>query len=131
MKTDCTKYTVGDYIRGKVRGITVPDEALLSICADAGTDPCMLMSDATERERDLSSAWLYLWIAGGPSQRGSVRDADADWEHSEGGERMSADTIRRYLSMANDIFSKYDLPEVGGERWGFVGHGLRNPRRIR
>lgn len=129
MKTDYATYTIGDYIRGKVRGITVPDEALLSICTDAGTDPCSLFCDVQEKERELSCAWLYMWIAGGPTRTGSVSDEDADWKHTEGGESMSAETIRRYLAMADEIFDKYDMPLTGSEDWGFVGRGIHNPRK--
>ena len=129
----CDKpYTIGDYLRGKVRGITIPDESLLAICADVPVCPDQLFSELTDRERELSLAWMYVWMAGGPIQSGSVRDADADWSHTEGGERLSANVLKRYLDMANDIFEKYDLPLFGApETWGFVGRGFCNPRRIR
>lgn len=82
-----------------------------------------------DRERELCLAWMYVWIAGSPTQTDSTRDADADWEHTEGGERMSANVLRLYLRMANELFNKYDLPLVGEESWGLVGHGFRNPRK--
>ena len=123
--------TISEYLRGKVRNISIPDNALTSICADAGVTPDTYYMDATQREKDLSLAWLYVWIAGSPMQTGSTRDSDADWSHSEGGERMSAGVLRQYLTMANDIFSRYDLPTVGGEKWGMVGVGLCNLRRVR
>ena len=41
---------------------------------------------------------------------------------------QSANTLKRYLDMANDIFDKYDEPVIGEESWGFVGRGIRNPR---
>ena len=85
----------------------------------------------TERERELCLAWLYVWIAGSPTQSGGWSEEDADWKSSENGERMSAGVLKQYLAMANAIFDKYDLPSVGVESWGFVGRGIRNPRIYR
>ena len=70
-----------------------------------------------------------MWVSGSPTQTGSVSDEDADWKHTEGGERMSANVLKQYLDMANDIFDKYDLPLVGEEHWGFVGRGICNPKK--
>ena len=126
--------TIQKYLSGKVRNISVPDDAVATIIMDADvnsvenpdkdTDITLL----TVRERELCLAWLYVWIAGSPTQTGSRADESADWKHTEGGERMSANVLKQYLDMANEIFAKYDLPSVGEERWGFVGRGIRNPR---
>lgn len=130
--------TIKQYLSGKVRNITVPDDAISTFIMDAGcttvaekvtpeTDVTLLST----RERELCLAWLYVWVAGSPTQTGSTTDEDADWKHTEGGERMSANVLKHYLAMANDIFDKYDLPLVGEEDWGFVGRGIRNPRKYR
>lgn len=124
-------FTIKDYLEGKVRNITIPEKALLSICADAEVDPTTNYSEATERQKDLSLAWLYVWVAGSPTQSGGWTEEDADWKQSENGERMSASVLKQYLAMANDIFDKYDLPLMGGDKWGFVGRGIRNPRIYR
>lgn len=140
------------YLSGKVRNIPIPDDAVASILIDAhvtqialsdvdGGDTSSLMftpvtkdtdvSLLTERERELCVAWLYVWMSNSPSQTGSRTDEDADWSHTDGGERMSDKKLDRYLDMANAIFSKYDLPTVGEEDWGFVGRGICNPRNYR
>lgn len=133
--------TIKRYLSGKVRNIPVPDDAVASILLDANvasvdawgspadkdTDVSML----TDRERELCVAWLFVWIAGSPTQTGNKSDEDADWIHTEGGERMSANVLKQYLDMANAIFAKYDLPTVGEEEWGFVGRGIHNPRNFR
>jgi hypothetical protein len=124
-------FTIKDYLEGKVRNISIPEKALVSICADAGVDPSTNFSEATERQKDLSLAWLYVWVAGSPTQSGGWTEEDADWKSSENGERMSASVLKQYLAMANEIFDKYDLPLMGGDKWGFVGRGIRNPRRYR
>ena len=122
-------FTIKDYLEGKVRNIRIPDDAILSICADAGVDPDTLYAKATQRQRDLSLAWLYVWVAGSPTQTGGWTEESADWRSTDGGERMSASVLKQYLAMANKIFEEYDLPCVGEESWGFVGRGIRNPRR--
>lgn len=124
-------FTIKDYLEGKARNISIPEKSLLSICADADVEPYTEFASATEKQKDLALAWLYVWIAGSPVQSGGWTEEDAGWKSSENGERMSANVLKQYLSMANDIFSKYDLPIVGSESWGFVGRGIRNPRRYR
>ena len=129
--------TIEQYLSGKVRNITVPDNAISTIIMDSGITSVESPDKDTDisllslRERELCLAWLYVWIAGSPTQSGGWSEEDADWKQSENGERMSAGVLKQYLAMANDIFSKYDLPNVGGEKWGFVGRGIRNPRRYR
>lgn len=133
-----SSYTISDYLKGKVRGITVPDNTLLSVCCDVNMqDDCNIdvsssVADLSTKEKELATAYLYVWLAGGPIQSGSAKESDADWSQSNGGERMSANALKRYLDMANDIFAKYEMPIMGvSDSWGFVGHGFRNPRRFR
>jgi len=149
--------TIKQYLSGKVRNITVPDDAISTFIMDAGCTTVDVEKEVTDeesgetttetvaenvtpetdvtllstRERELCLAWLYVWVAGSPTQTGSTTDEDADWKHTEGGERMSANVLKQYLAIANDIFDKYDLPLVGEEQWGFVGRGIRNPRKYR
>ena len=129
--------TIEQYLSGKVRNIQVPDNAISTVIMDAGItsvenpDKGPDISKLTLKERELCLAWLYVWIGGSPTQSGGWTEEDADWKQSENGERMSASVLKQYLAMANDIFDKYDLPLVGGDKWGFVGRGIRNPRRYR
>ena len=147
--------TVKQYLSGKVRNITVPDDAIASILLDAGCGrvkvsevvvdeetgeetiqevdkPIDKDTDITLlsiRERELSLAWLYVWIAGSPTQSGGYTEQSADWQSSENGERMSASVLRTYLAMANKIFEKYGLDTISTGTWKFFGHGIRNPRK--
>ena len=125
--------TIKQYLSGKVRNITVPDDAISTFIIDAGCDssvkPDTDVTSLSLRDRELCLAWMYVWVAGSPTQTGSTTDEDADWKHTEGGERMSANVLKQYLNMANDIFEKYKLPTVGDDSWGFVGRGIRNPRK--
>ena len=129
--------TIEQYLSGKARNIQVPDNAIATIIMDAGVTSVESPNKDTDvsllslKERELCLAWLYVWIAGSPTQSGGWSEEDADWRQTENGERMSANVLKQYLAMANDIFDKYDLPAVGDESWGFVGRGIRNPRRYR
>ena len=123
------QYTISDYLKGKVRNISIPDETLLSICADADVSKDTLYSGATKKQKDLALAWLYVWIAGSPTQSGGHTEEDADWKSSENGERMSAKVLDNYLAMANRLFEKYGLETVSPHKWGFVGRGFRNIRK--
>lgn len=147
--------TIQQYLSGKVRNINVPDNVVATIILDAGVTPKEVQTTSfneetgepsvnsnvepatkdtditllSVRERELCLAWLYVWVSGSPTQTGSTTDEDADWKHTEGGERMSADVLKHYLDMANDIFEKYDLPLQGEDDWGFVGRGICNPTK--
>jgi hypothetical protein len=129
--------TIEQYLSGKVRNINVPDNAIATIIMDAGITSVENPSKETDvtllsiKERELCLAWLYVWIAGSPTQSGGFTEQDADWQSRTDGERMSASVLKQYLAMANEIFKKYGMPLVGGESWGFVGRGIRNPRRYR
>ena len=124
--------TIEKYLNGKVRNIIVPDDAIATFIVDAkcpaGTTKDTDISTLSLRDRELCLAWMYVWVSGSPTQTGSNSDEDADWRHTEGGERMSANVLKQYLAMANDIFDKYDEPLVGEDYYGFVGRGIRNPR---
>lgn len=129
--------TIEQYLSGKVRNINVPDNAIATIIMDAGItsvenpDKDTDISKLSLKERELCLAWLYVWIAGSPTQSGGFTEQDADWQSRTDGERMSASVLKQYLAMANEIFKKYGMPLLGGESWGFVGRGIRNPRRYR
>lgn len=121
-----TGYTIEQYLKGKVRNVTVPDEALLSILAENEIESGSAYASLTQKQRDLALAGLYVWVAMSPTTSQKVTDKDADWEHSEGGETMSANVLNRFLRMANEIYAKYNIPTVGDNRWGMVGRGLHN-----
>lgn len=123
-----TFYTIEQYLKGKVRNITVPDEALLSILAENDIEEGAAYGELAQKQRDLALAGLYVWVALSPTTSQKVSDKDADWEHSEGGETMSANVLNRFLRMANEIYAKYQIPTVGENKWGVVGRGFHNIR---
>ena len=121
--------TIEQYLRGKVRNINVTDDALLTILADASKKAGAITSGAevstlSEKQLDLATAFLYVWIAGSPTMSEKLSDKDGDWSHSEGGEQMSANVLNRFLRMANDIFEKYGFDKIGSNAWGMGGYGF-------
>ena len=83
----------------------------------------------SEKQRDLSLAWLYAEVAGYSAQSGTITDKNADWEHSEGGFRMTDKLRDLYKKLADELFAKWDEPTIFSDNWGFVGRGIRNPRK--
>ena len=83
----------------------------------------------SEKQRDLSLAWLYAEVAGYSAQSGTITDKDADWEHSEGSFRMTDKLRDLYKKLADELFAKWDEPTIFSDNWGFVGRGIRNPRK--
>lgn len=123
--------TIDSYLKGKIRNIEIPYNTIMSICADAEIDPDALVSELTLKQKELALAWLYVWVAGSPTQWSGARDKHPNWEHEDGTERMSANVLNNYLKMANAIFEKYDLAPVGEDECIFVGRGICNPRKYR
>lgn len=126
---DDTQYatTIESYLRGKV-ATTIPDNTLTSIELEVGVEPGTEYMEMTEKQRDLCLAGLYVWLSTNPSQTGTVRDEDADWSHSEGGQVYSASALNNFLRMANAIYKKYGLTTVGSNSWGMRGSGFHNIR---
>lgn len=126
-KTKDEAFTLARYLKSKV-AISVPDDTITAILAENGVDAGTLFSDATEKQRDLCLAGLYVFISGSPTTTEKISDSDADWSHSEGGQMMSANVLNNYLRMANAIYKKYGLDQVGSNKWGLSGHGFHNIR---
>lgn len=122
-------YTISKYLRGAVRGFVPSDEALLGICLNAGIeDPNTPLSELTTMQQQVATAFLYVWVATGPSSTAKWSEKDGDWSQSGGGEQLSAMQIRMYLRMADKIFKEYGLETTGLGKWGMRGGGFRNIR---
>lgn len=83
----------------------------------------------SEKQRDLSLAWLYAEVAGYTAQSGTVSDKSADWEHNEGSFRITDRLRDLYKAYADELFAKWDEPTLFSDDWDFVGRGIHNPRK--
>ena len=152
MATDTEKMvvTVKEYLTGAVGNITVSDSTL-KMClykADALTYETDIddgeghvsretvntsfdtdISLLSEKQSDLSLAWLYATVAGYTAQSGTILDKSADWEHSEGSFRITDKLRELYKASADELFEKWGEPTLFSDKWGLVGHGIRNKRK--
>ena len=113
-----------------VRGVTPSSEAIMSICAQAGiNDPNVEFSELDLRQQRLARAYLYFWIAGGPTTGSRWTEKDGEWSQGGGEGTFRYDQLRLYYRMANDILKEYGLEEKVEPVYGFRGGGIRNLRR--
>lgn len=122
------EYTIKDYLQGEIRGIEIPEDTLQGIYLKSGITGEAYMDELTERQRELATAWAYVWIATGPATTSRWSESDGDWSQSSGGESYTAAQLRTLLRLADKIFAKYDLPTVGRNEWGMRVGGIRNIR---
>lgn len=122
-------YSIKDYLQGKIRGFEVSDTALQAICIDAGiSDIGTSLIELSSRQKDLATAYAYLWLANGPASTSKWSEKDGDWSQSGGGDQLTAEQIRTYIRLANAIFEEYDLPTVGKNSYKVRYGGFRNIR---
>lgn len=95
-----------EYLRGLV-GLDVTDAALKSILAKRGIECGSLYDSVTTRLRDLCTADLYMWCANQPSIKGTIKDADGGWSHSEGGSQVFETDKKHFRKLAYGIYKRY------------------------
>lgn len=121
--------TIKDFLQGEIRGITIPESTLQSIYVKAGIPgEDTYLDELTEKQRELATAWTYVWIATGPATTAKWSESDGDWSQSAGGEVYTATQLRTLLRLADDIFKKYGLATVSKNEWGMRAGGIRNIR---
>lgn len=121
--------TIKEYLQGEIRGVEIPESTLLSVCVKAGiADSGAYLDELTDRQRELATAWTYVWIATGPSTTSRWSESDGDWSQSAGGEVYTATQLRTLLRLADEIFRKYGLETVNRNEWGMRAGGIRNIR---
>ena len=124
-----TDVSIKDFLQGEIRGIAIPESSLQSIYIKAGIEnENMYLDELSEKQRELATAWTYVWIATGPATTAKWSESDGDWSQSSGGEVYTATQLRTLLRLADDIFKTYNLPTVGKNEWGMRIGGIRNIR---
>lgn len=127
MTDEQNTYTVEEKLRGKCM-IALTDENLKSICDDAGVKLGSEWDSLTEKQKDMSMAWMYVTLATSPSTSNKISDKDGDWSHSEGGVSISKDQLKSYLKIANALFEKWGEPTINKDGWGMIVGGFHNIR---
>ena len=98
--------TIDQYLKGKV-DYEIPESALLAIMADRGVTPGTLLIDVTERQKDLSLADLYMWLASSSVSSTGEYESDAGWQR----QRSSKNVFDRgyFKALANALYAKWGL----------------------
>lgn len=122
---ECTCLTVKQYLSDIVN-FEITDGALEAILAKRGVSGAMPFHEAEERDVDLCKADVYVWFCTSPTKKGSVSDSDNGWSHSEGGHTLSQRDRRYLLTLANDIYEKYDEKKVLSSGFRIKNHGIKH-----
>ncbi len=121
--------TITDYLKGFVRGVEPSKEAIASICISAGIDDVKAVyQELDTRQQRLALAYLYLWMAKGPTTGSRWSEKDGEWSQSGSNGTFTYDQLRLYFRLANDILKDYGLEEKTTPVYGFRGGGFRNIR---
>lgn len=125
--------TVADYIRSLIPNASVNDNTVDGVLIDVGIDKSMRAVELTEREKDLTLAYLLIRISFSPLTSQKVTDRDGDWEHSEGSEQWSRSQLMQFMILARNLLAKWGITDERIEsvapKWGFKGTGFRKIRR--
>ena len=108
-------YTVGEWLSDCVN-FSVPDGAVVSICAARGIEPDRPYSDMGEANGSIDirllKADLFKWIVLGPGKVNNTSDGDNGWSHSEGGYTMSKEDKQLLMDEANGIYEELEPESV-------------------
>jgi len=105
--TSLTEMTIEEYLQGKV-GFSVEVSQINPILFDRKVESGALVRDLSVKERELCTADLFmLWYSSSPSTSGSVKDADGNWSHEEGGSTYSRADKQHLYAEAQRIYKKY------------------------
>ncbi len=125
--------TAEEYIQSISPNANVSESTVKGILIDAGIDAGTPATELTEKQKDLSLAYLLIRIAFNPIMSQKVTDKDGDWEHSEGSEQWSRSQLLQFLILARDLLAKWDITDARIEslapKWGMKGTGFRKIRR--
>ena len=100
--------TIEAYLRD-LTAYDVTDGAIENILIQVGVEVGADVTTLTARQKDLCTAYLYLWCATTPSVVSATKDTDGGWAHEEGGKQTSAYDKRLMRQMAQDILGRYGL----------------------
>jgi hypothetical protein len=125
--------TVEEYIKTLSPNANISESTIKGILIDASINAGTPVSDLTEKQKDLSLAYLLIRIAFNPLMSQKVTDKDGDWEHSEGSEQWSRSQLMQFLILARDLLKKWDITDARVEslapKWGMKGSGFHKIRR--
>lgn len=99
-------YTIEDML--KAVSPLISDEAVSYILVRRGIEPGTSVYDMEERDIDLAEGLAYYWLSNLPVGGTTVKDADGDWSHSEGGWQVSNANVEEWRKRYKALYSKWD-----------------------
>lgn len=104
--------TAGDYVCG-ITCVSLTDDMIANILYKRNIDPCSLIYSLSRKILDLLAADVYIASSMMPSVKTSTEDTDGNWKHKEGGGQITEEDKRRWVSIANRIYSQYGEATYG------------------
>lgn len=127
--------TVEDYIKSISPNANVSKSTIKGVLIDAGIEAGTPADDLTEKQKDLSLAYLLIRMAFNPVTSQRVSEKNGDWEHSEGSEQWAPSQLMQFLILARDLLKKWDIVDERiktlAPKWGMKGNGFHKIRRYR
>lgn len=127
--------TAEEYIKSISPNANVSESTVKGILIDAGIDAGTPATELTEKQKDLSLAYLLIRFSFNPLMSQRVTDKDGDWEHTEGSEQWSRSQLMQFLILARDLLAKWGITDARIEsivpKWGMKGSGFHKIRRYK
>lgn len=105
MSCNSSSYTIAEHLRGL--SPLINEDGLRSILARRGFDGGTPYSEMAQRDIDLLEGFTYFWLSNLPVGGASVKDADGDWSHSEGGWQISKADKDRWFKLYKALYAKW------------------------
>ena len=127
--------TAEEYVKSISPNANISESTIKGILIDAAIEEGTPATELTEKQKDLSLAYLLIRIAFNPIMSQKVTDKDGDWEHSEGSEQWSRSQLQQFLILARDLLAQWGITDARIEslapKWGMKGTGFHKIRRYK
>lgn len=102
--------TIKEWLKAKVAEFDLSDLTIESILIDNGVACDTRLLDASEKQKDLTLADVYMALATSPSKSGSIYDADGGWQKG----RATKNVVDRewFRKEANRLYLKWNSPKA-------------------
>lgn len=97
-------YIIEEWLAGMV-DFDVPESTIRAILFNNGVSPATEMTAVTEKQKDLSLADLYMWLAGSSSASSGEYVSDGGWQHQKANKSVvDRAALKR---MAEQLYAKW------------------------
>ena len=102
--------TINDWLTAKVADYDLNQDTIEAILIDNGASGSTFLADATEKQKDLCLADVYMALATSPSKSGSIYDSDGGWQKG----RATKTVVDRawFRQEANRLYLKWNSPKA-------------------